>query len=262
MYNTPAATAGLVGNMALDCLPEATSRRLWPHLQEVNLHQHETLYDVGERVRYVYFPIEAVASGVLLMNDGTMVETCLIGQEGIIGVNGALCEYRSNNWMRVLLPGRAMRIRDDVLHLHFGSDETLRRLVLLYYQIRINHVSHRAVCNSRHRINERLATWLLMLDDRAGAGEIPLTQEMIARQMGVRRAGINECIGGMQRAGMIEHTRGHIRLSNRAMIERTACTCYKTFAAEMDWCRNQRLALSGPVGEATLTHGLRRPTFD
>jgi CRP-like cAMP-binding protein len=134
-----------------------------------------------------------------------------------------------------LLPGCALRIRGDVLRDLFDGDEALRRLLLFYYQMRINHVSQRAVCHSRHRIQERLCTWLLMVHDRCDAERMPLTQESIARQLSVRRAGINECIGALHEAGLIEHTRASLKIINRDALERAACACYRTFAGEMSW---------------------------
>jgi CRP-like cAMP-binding protein len=235
MFRISIAPAALAANKLLACLPGAAAERLQPHLHEVNLLQHETVYDIGEEVRHVYFPAGAVVAGVLLMNDGTMVETSLIGCEGVAGVGAALGDHRSGNWMRVLLPGRALKVRGDLLREFFHDDGDLQRLLLLYYRIRINHVSHRAVCNSRHRIQERLATWLLMLDDRAASAEIPLTQEMIARQMGVRRAGVNECLGELQRAGAVENMRCRLRVHDRQMLEHSACACYRTFADEVEW---------------------------
>lgn len=235
MLDTAVAQNLLAGNRLLDGLHKSAARAIQPHLQEVNLHQHQTLYDIGERVRDVYFPVGAVLTGVLLMNDGTMVETCLVGSEGVAGINAAFGRYRSNYWMKVLLPGRALRITDESLRAILNRERDMFGLLLLYYRLRINHVSLRAVCNSRHRIFERLCTWLLMLRDRAGTDDLPLTQEIVARQLGVRRAGINECVAQLQRVGAVEHKRGVIRIRNRRALEESACTCRRAFHAEMKW---------------------------
>jgi hypothetical protein len=110
--------------------------------------------------------------------------------------------------------------------------------MLDYYCTRINHVSRRAVCNTRHHLRQRMCTWLLTLDDRMGNNgrEIPLTQEAVARQMGARRAGVNEIITSLRANGAVGHSRGRINLLSRERLEQFACVCYRGFRSEIDWC--------------------------
>jgi CRP-like cAMP-binding protein len=150
----------------------------------------------------------------------------------------------------VLLPGEAARVESGFLRELFNDSGPLQKLLLRYYAVLIGQVSRRAVCNTRHRLNERLCTWLLMLRDRVGRDDLPMTQETAARQLGVRRAGVNECMGWLQRLGVIDHRRGHVQIANREALEDAACVCYKGFEEEMHWHE----ACAKPVGGGHLRH--------
>ena len=233
--NTLTAQPALTENHILASLPEAARGELLAHSAPVYLDYQRTVYETGDSVRQVFFPIACVLAEVAIMDDGTTVETGMVGREGAVGVTSAFGEYGAWCWTRVLIPGEALEVGADALRELFRESDELRALLLGYYRTRISHVSRRAICNTRHRLHERVCTWLLMLCDRAPSVDIPLTQEAVARQMGARRAGVNEVMVGLQRYGIIVHRRGHIRIEDRARLEEMACLCYGGHREDFEW---------------------------
>jgi CRP-like cAMP-binding protein len=222
-------------NEILSRLDDAERQR-FPYLfRRVDLESQQTLYAPGDEIRHVYFPIGCVATAVAVMDDGATVETAMIGREGVVGIAAITGSYPARNWMRVLLPGDALRAEASAMRELFDENHLWQKTLLRYYCTLIEQVSRRAICNSRHRLSERLCTWLLMVHNRAGKADFPLTQEAIARQLGVRRAGINECIGWLERTKVVAHRRGHILILHREALEDAACACYPAFASDMHW---------------------------
>ncbi len=237
---TSISSAAADRNRVIGSLPEGARAELLAHAAPVRLGYQRTVYDAGDVVRQVYFPVSCVIADVAIMNDGTMVETGLVGREGAVGVTASFGEYGARSWARVLIPGEALAVGAGELRQMFQESEELRGRLLGYYRTRLTHVSRRAVCNTRHRLQERVYTWLLMLRDRATGDDIPLTQEAVARQMGARRAGVNEILDGLQRLGVIEHRRGRIRIRDRARLEAMACVCYPGHRQDYDWAGQRR----------------------
>ena len=233
--NTLTAQSALTENHILASLPEAERGELLAHSAPAYLDYQRTIYEAGDSVRQVFFPITCVLAEVAIMNDGTTVETGMVGHEGAVGVTSAFGEYGARCWTRVLIPGAALEVGADALRELFRESDELRELLLGYYRTRISHVSRRAICNTRHRLHERVCTWLLMLRDRAPGDDIPLTQEAVARQLGARRAGVNEVMVALQRHGAVEHRRGLIRIEDRGRLEAMACLCYSGHREDFDW---------------------------
>ena len=233
--NTLTAQSSLTENHVLASLPEAERGELLAHSAPAYLDYQRTVYEAGDSVRQVYFPFTCVLAEVAIMNDGTTVETGMVGREGAVGVMSAFGEYGARCWTRVLIPGEALEVGADALRELFRESDELRELLLGYYRTRISHVSRRAICNTRHRLHERVCTWLLMLRDRATVDDIPLTQEAVARQMGARRAGVNEIMVALQRYGVVEHRRGRVRIEDRARLEAMACLCYGGHREDFEW---------------------------
>ena len=221
------------GNHILNSLEPDECQRLMRFFRAADLEAQQTLYAPGDLIAYAYFPVDAVVTAVATMNDGATVETAMIGREGVAGVGASIGFHHARQWVRVLLPGEAVRVEAGVLRELFNDSPVWQRLLLRYYAVLMNQVSRRAVCNTRHRLSERLCTWLLMLHDRAGHDDLPMTQETAARQLGVRRAGVNECMGWLQKLNVVDHRRGHVQIVNRAALEDAACVCYTEFAEEM-----------------------------
>src|SRR5947209_4824672 len=229
------APPNVSGNSILNSLGPDEYQRLMRFFKVVDLEAQQTLYAPGDVIGYAYFPVDSVVVAVVTMDDGSTVETAMMGREGLAGVAAAVGSYRARHWTRVLLPGEAVRVEAGVLRELFDDSPALQKLLLRYYAVLISQVSRRTVCNTRHRLSERLCTWLLMLRDRVGRDDLPMTQEAAARQLGVRRAGVNECMGWLEKLSVIDHRRGHVQIVNREALQDAACVCYPEFEEEMRW---------------------------
>ena len=215
----------LLSNHLLGALPAEEFERLLPNLEPVTLSQREHL-DGSAQARHVYFPEDAVVSHLVVFEDGSTVEVAMTGRDGVVGLSTVLGQHSPTHWPRVTLQGSALRMRADLFRHEFAGKGAFRPLLLAYAGRHLAHVSQRAACINRHRIETRLATWLLMLSERAGADGLPVTQELIARRIGARRAGVSEVFGGFQERGYVAHTRGVVRVADRPGLESAACECY------------------------------------
>jgi CRP-like cAMP-binding protein len=249
---TTFAPAAASGNSLIERLAPEDNERLRHLFRPVELQPRQSLYAPGDRLTHAYFPAGAVATSVATMGDGSTAETTMIGREGVVGVGAAAGETRALHWTRVLLPGEALRVETGALREIFEENPAWRDTLLLYYGVLIGQVSRRAICNARHRLSERFSTWLLMVRDRASDGDFPLTQEAIARQLGVRRAGVNECVVALQRLGILDHRRGRIRVVRGEALEESACSCYPACKEETRWA--ERGAGRARVGPGTVLH--------
>jgi CRP-like cAMP-binding protein len=221
----------LLSNQLLSALPGEDFERLLPLLEPVALTLRDGLQDAAES-RYVCFPEDAVVSHLVVFEDGTTVETAMTGREGAVGLGAVFHHSAPTHWPRVTLPGTVMRMRAESFRHEFAAVESFRRAVLEHAGRHFAQVSQRAACINRHRIEMRLATWLLMLHDRAGADELQLTQEFIAQRIGARRAGISEVFGALQERDLLGHSRGVVRILDRLGLEAAACECYAVMRAD------------------------------
>ncbi len=201
---------------------------LRPQLRVVPLAVNQVLYEQGDQINVVYFPLDCVASSLAIMEDGTTVETSMVGREGLIGVSTVLGSGRSRQWIWITVGGSAIQLEAKLLDKVFVQNETALKLLLKTYRALITQVSQRCVCNTRHTIVERLCCWLLMIHDRVGGENLRLTQEMIASRVGARRAGITVAAGLLQQMHGIEYRRGSLYIKNREVLEQAACECYAT----------------------------------
>ena len=210
----------------------AIKNHLLHELRIVSLSTNQVLYEQGDQIDIVYFPLDAVISGLAIMEDGTTIETCMIGREGMCGISTILGSGRSRQWNWVLLSGNAIQLETKLLERLVVHNEEALTALLKCYRSLITQTSQRCVCNTRHTILERLCCWLLMLHDRVGASNLKLTQEMIASRVGARRAGITVAAGMLQELGAIEYHRGQLHISNQHILEMTVCECYTIMQAE------------------------------
>lgn len=203
-----------------------TTNNLLPDLRIVSFTVNQVLYEQGDQIDFVYFPLDAVVSGLAIMEDGTTIETSMVGREGVVGISTILGSGRSRQWNWVSIGGRAIQLDAKLLDRVFVQNETALKALLGYYRSLITQVSQRCVCNTRHSILERLCCWLLMIHDRVGGENLSLTQEMIASRVGARRAGITVAAGLLQEMKAIEYRRGRLHIADRGVLERTVCECY------------------------------------
>jgi len=173
-----------------------------------------------------------VVSGLAIMEDGTTIETAMVGCENVVGISTILGSALSRQWVWVTVAGNAVQLDSKFLDRLLVQNEAALRALLRCYRLLITQVSQRCVCNTRHTIMERLCCWLLMIHDRVGGNNLNLTQEMIASRVGARRAGITVAAGLLQTMKAIEYRRGQLHITNREVLERTVCECYNVMKNE------------------------------
>lgn len=221
-----------IQNRLLAALPTHEYQRLVPHLELVKLSLHQIIYEPNEPITHVYFPHQAVVSLVTSMEDGSTIEVGLVGSEGMVGIPVILGGNITNNQAFVQIAGAGMRMDANILKTEFNRSGPLQTLLLRYCQALLTQVSQSAACNRFHTIEERLARWMLLVQDCVGSDELALTQEFIAQMLGTRRSGVTVAAGTLQKAGMLRYTRGRITIVNREVLEATACECYRVISDE------------------------------
>lgn len=206
---------------------------LQPQLKIVTLESNQVLYEQGDPIETVYFPIDSIVSSLAIMEDGTTLETSMVGHEGLVGISAILGTGVSRQWHWVSISGNAIQLDAKILDRLFVHSEDSLKSLLRFYRSLITQVSQRCVCNTRHTVLERLCCWLLMIDDRVGGGNLRLTQEMIASRLGARRAGITVAAGVLQAMHAIEYRRGQLHITDRHVLERAVCECYTIMQHEL-----------------------------
>jgi CRP-like cAMP-binding protein len=218
----------------------STTNNLLPELNIVSLAVNQVLYEQGDHIDFVYFPLDSVVSGLAIMEDGTTIETAMVGREGLVGISTVLGSGRSRQWNWVSVSGKAVQLEAKILDRLFVQNEIALKALLGCYRSLVTQVSQRCVCNTRHSILERLCCWLLMIHDRVGGENLSLTQEMIASRVGARRAGITVAAGMLQAMHAIEYRRGQLHIADRGVLERTVCECYNIMASDLRFTPPQR----------------------
>ena len=221
-------------NMLLEAFLRVPAIRneLVPHLKPVSLSANQVLYELGDKIELVYCPVDSVISGLAIMEDGTTIETSMVGRESMCGISTILSSGRSRHWNWVLVSGTAIQLEAKYLDKLIAHDEDVLKSYLKCYRSLITQTAQRCVCNTRHTIVERLCCWLLMLHDRVGSSNLKLTQEMIASRVGARRAGITVAAGMLQEMGGIDYRRGQLHIKDRSVLEMTVCECYTIMQAD------------------------------
>lgn len=228
----PIQFSGLLTNKLLTSLPGPVFAALLQHLEPVSFSAGQEVYSCGGRITSVYFPETAVMSQLSYLEDGSATEIAVIGNEGLVGLPAILESPTSPYWTEATIAGTALRASLESINEHFRTPGAFQTKILSYTSSLLNQVSQRAVCNSRHRLEERLCTWLLMIHDRAPNTQLPLTHELIAEHLGARRAGITSFCTLLREHGAIAYQRGVISVVNRKLLEELACECYRTLSKE------------------------------
>lgn len=231
-------------NELLKDLLSVSGQNLLSELKIVPLTVNQVLFELGDQIDHVYFPLDAVASGLAIMEDGTTIETSMVGREGMIGISTVLGSGHSRQWVWVTVGGNAIQLEAKYLDKLFVQNETALKSLLKCYRAIVTQVSQRCVCNTRHTIMERLCCWLLMIQDRVDGSNLNLTQEMIASRVGARRAGITVAAGMLQDMKAIEYRRGQLHIRDRAVLERAVCECYNIMRNELPFTPPQRFTHS------------------
>jgi CRP-like cAMP-binding protein len=221
-------------NRLLAALPPADYDRLLPCLEPVPLPPGWIIYGPRDREQYLYFVTAGIVSRLYVTNSGASAEFAIAGSEGVIGVASFLGGRSLPSQSVVLSAGHSYRLASEVLKVEFELGGTLQRLLLRYTEALIVQIGQVAVCNRRHSLEQRLCRWLLSCLDRLPSGELTMTQELVAHALGVRREGITEVIGDLQKAGAIHCSRGRIAVLDRSALQARACECYAVVKTEYD----------------------------
>jgi len=221
-------------NHILDALPPAERERLFPHLTLVALPLGAVLYESGDTLRHIYFPTDSIVSLLYVLADGASAEISVVGNDGAIGVALFMGGETTTNRAIVQSAGSAYRLTGARLKQEFDRHGELLHILLRYTQALITQMAQTAVCNRHHSVDQQLCRWLLLSLDRLVANKLTMTQELIANMLGVRREGVTEAAGKLQKLGVIEYSRGHITVIDRPRLEQLSCECYAVVKRETD----------------------------
>jgi CRP-like cAMP-binding protein len=220
-------------NHLLAALPQEVFERISPRLELIKMSLGEVLYESSGLLHHVYFPTDAIVSLHYVMENGSSAEFAGVGNEGVLGVSLFMGGNTTPSRATVQTGGYGYRLRSKLMMEEFDRAGPMMRLMLLYIQALLTQMSQIAVCNRHHTVEQQLCRWLLLTIDRLPTTELTMTQELIASMLGVRREGITEAAGNLQREGLISYRRGHITVLDRTGLERHACECYKVIKNEM-----------------------------
>jgi CRP-like cAMP-binding protein len=221
-------------NHLLAALPAAAQERIVPHLELVDMPLGKVLYESGESSRQVYFPTNSIVSLLYVMENGASAEISVVGNEGIVGIAVFMGGESTTSRAIVQSSGHGYRLAGQRLKDEFNQHAELQVLVLKYTQALITQMAQTAVCNRHHSIDQQLCRWLLLSLDRLRSNDLTMTQELIANMLGVRREGVTEAAGKLQRLGVIEYHRGRIKVLDRPQLEALTCECYAVVKQETD----------------------------
>lgn len=221
-------------NHLLAALPTEVQGRLFPHLELITMPLGKVLYESGDTLRHVYFPVDSIISLLYVMEDGASAEISVVGNEGLIGIALFMGGESTPSRAIVQSSGSAYRLLGQRLKDEFNRHGDLLLLMLRYTQSLITQMAQTAVCNRHHSVDQQLCRWLLLSLDRLPSNRLTMTQELIANMLGVRREGVTDAAGKLQKLGVIEYSRGHITVLDRAKLESLSCECYSVVKRETD----------------------------
>jgi len=245
-------------NHLLGAIPAVEWARFAPHLTPVNMALGDVLYEPGSDQPWVYFPTDSIVSLLYVMEDGASAEIAIVGCEGLVGISLFMGGSTTPSRAVVQSAGHAFCMRAKFIRDEFFLAGPVQQLFLRYTQALLTQMGQTAVCNRHHSVDQQMCRWLLMSLDRLSSNELTMTQELIANMLGVRREGVTEAAGKLQRAGVIEYARGRITVLDRPKLELRACECYevvrKEFIRLLPWDSGRILPAAKDV-RGTTTRG-------
>jgi CRP-like cAMP-binding protein len=217
-----------ISNKILRDLPDKILQKLFAFMEEVNFEQNEDVYQPDDPIRYVYFPESGVFSEFQILEDGKTIEVAMTGCEGIVGFSSVFNSLQSPHWAQASISGKALRIDAEIFRQEFAGCENIQKSFFNFVNSYISQISQRVICGSHHLVEERLCCWLLMLHDRCRTDRLQMTQEQIARFLGVHRPSVTLITQSLREKGIIDYRRGKIFIQDRAQLEKLSCDCYST----------------------------------
>jgi CRP-like cAMP-binding protein len=221
-------------NQILDALPGDERDRLFPHLKLIEMPLGMVLYESGDELHHIYFPIDSIVSLLYVLEDGASAEIAVVGNEGAIGVALFMGGETTPNRAIVQSAGFAYRLTSARLKDEFSRHGNMLHVLLRYTQSLITQMAQTAVCNRHHSLDQQLCRWLLLSLDRLSSNQLNMTQELIANMLGVRREGVTMAAGRLQALGVIKYVRGRITVLDRPKLETLSCECYAVVKKETD----------------------------
>ncbi|HEY9774790.1 MAG TPA: Crp/Fnr family transcriptional regulator [Planktothrix sp.] len=227
-------------NILLKSLSSESFEKIEDKLTHIQHPRKALIAEKGEPFKYIYFPDEGMVSIVLVTTEGIPIEVGTVGKEGFVGIPVLLGADISDRKLFSQVPGHGWSMKTDDFSLALQTNSELRMLCQKFALTMFNQVSQTAACNRLHSIEERCSRWLLLAHDRDTSRTVDLTQEFLSMMLGVRRSGVNIAIRSLEKAGLIEHKRGSIRILDRKGIEDVSCGCYEEvrqyFEQTMGFC--------------------------
>lgn len=217
-------------NVAFNTKNSEILLKLSPYLENITFAGHDSIYQPGEKIDYVYFPQSSIFSEYHILESGATVEIAMTGSEGVIGLASIFDNNPVTNWTQISIAGNALRLKSQLLREETGSNRELQQLLYGYIGSYIKQISQRSVCNSCHSLENRMCSWLLMMQKRFHNPKLPLTQEQMARILGANRPSVTCIAHNLRVAGIIDYRRGSLIILNRTELEHRACGCF----AEID----------------------------
>jgi CRP-like cAMP-binding protein len=228
------AAATPLDNQILSALPAEERSQLFAHLKLVRMPLGMVVSESGEVVRHIYFPTNSIVSLLYVMQNGASAEIAVVGNDGAVGVSLFMGGETTPSRSVVTSAGYAYRLSGERLKQEFSRHGELLHVLLRYTQALITQMAQTAVCNRHHSLDQQLCRWLLLSLDRLAGNELTMTQELIANMLGVRREGVTEAAGKLQKRGAIRYVRGKITVLDRTQLERCSCECYAAVKKETD----------------------------
>ncbi len=222
----------LCPNFLLAKLSDEYLQTLLPRLEKVHTNAKDVIYERNQPIPYVYFPCTSGISSLIFMADGAAVEVGTVGNEGFTGVELLVGATLATESSVCQIAGNNIRMKTSDFQNATVGQTPLRHVTECYFQGYLSQVSQSVACNRIHAIEARFARWLLITHDRVQGHEFHLTQEFLANMLGVQRPSVSIVAGGFQKAGLIEYSRGNMKILNRDGLETAACECYGAVRAQ------------------------------
>jgi CRP-like cAMP-binding protein len=221
-------------NRLLASFPDADYRALVGSLRYVDMPLGLSVYESGGKQGYVYFPTDSIVSLLYVLESGASTEIAVTGKEGLVGISLFMGGETTPSRAVVQSAGHGYRVRGAILKKHFEGSGDVQDLLLRFTQALITQMTQTAVCNRHHAVDQQLCRWLLLMLDRLPGNVVLMTQELIANMLGVRREGVTEAAGKLQAQGLIEYSRGRIKVLDRPRLEARVCECYSVVRREYE----------------------------
>jgi len=221
-------------NHLLSVLPPEVLERWREKLQLIEMPLGSVLYESGSKPSYAYFPEDSIVSMLFVLENGASAEIAVVGFEGMVGISLFMGGFTTPSRAVIQSAGKTYRVCTSFIQEEFNNSLPVMHLFLRFTQALITQMTQTAVCNRHHSLDQQLCRWLLLSLDRLPGPDLVMTQELIANMLGVRREGVTDAAGSLQRAGLISYSRGRIKVLDRPGLEERSCECYSVVKKEYD----------------------------